>query len=137
MRKLLLRNRKRAHSLLLKKSPRQRQSELQKRMMKLTLQDNKQPNDSGEPGTSASDQGSTSPVLEHHLVTKSQKRFLQSPYFLLRKYVISVTERLLRCLNTGLSDTEYSCSYGCLAEDGTKNHRRKQSSVFFKTNTCF
>lgn len=79
-----------------------------------------------------SDQGSTSPVLEHHLVTKIQKRFLQSPYFLLRKYVISVTERLLRCLSTDFSDTEHPCSSGCLAKDVTKKSQEKSVRCFLQ-----
>lgn len=95
MRKLLLRSMWRAQSPLLKKGPRQRQSKLQTRIMKLILQKSRQPKASGEPGASASDQGSSSPVLEHHLVTKNQKGFLQIPYGLLRKYIASVTKMLL------------------------------------------
>lgn len=135
--KLLVRSRWRVHSPLLKKGLRQGKSELQTRIMKLILQESRQPKASGEPGASASDQGSTSPVLEHHLVTKNQKKFLQIPYCLLRKYIVSVTQMPLRCLNTDLSNTEHPCSSGCLAGDVTKKSHRKAAQTVGKTNTCF
>lgn len=134
MRKLLLRSGWRAHSPLLKKGPRQRQSELQTRIMKLILQENRQPKASRESGGSASDQDSTSPALQHHLVTKSQKSFLQSPYCPLRKYVVSVTAMLVRCLSTDPSDTEHPCSSGCLAGDVTNNHRGKHPRLSLLQN---
>lgn len=130
IRKLLLRSRLSTHSPLLKKGPRQRQSELQTRITEFfILKESRQPKSSGEPGSSASDQGSISPVLEHHLVTKIQTSFLQIPCGLLRKQVISVTKMLLRGLNT-----EHPCLSGCLAGDVAKNHRGRQPRLCLLQN---
>lgn len=74
-----------------------------------------------ERGASAGDWGSACSMLEHHLVTRSKNRFLQTWYGLLRKHVCSVTEILLRCPSTGTSNREHPSSFGSLASDVTNN----------------